>query len=47
MVLLITLTRRDLKRLKETVYNYDEKAFIIVSNINPIGGGFFHSVKKK
>lgn len=46
-ILNIALNRKDLKKLKDTVYDFDEKAFIVVSNINPISGGFFHSVKKK
>lgn len=46
-ILNIVLNRKDLKKLKDTVYDFDEKAFVVVGNINPISGGFFHSVKKK
>lgn len=46
-ILNIALNRKDLNKLKKLVYDFDEKAFITVNNINPISGGFFNSVKKK
>lgn len=46
-ILNIALNRKDLEKLKELVYKFDDKAFITVNSINPISGGFFHSVKKK
>lgn len=46
-ILNIALNRKDLDKLREIVYKYDERAFITVNNINPISGGFFYSVKKK
>lgn len=46
-VLKIALNRKDLKRLKKIVYDFDEKIFITVNSINPIGGGYFYNIKKK
>lgn len=46
-ILNIALNRKDLEKLKELVYKFDDRAFITVSSINPVSGGFFYSVKKK
>ena len=45
-VLTIILNRKDLNKLKKLAYSFEKKAFITVSNINPISGGYFASVKK-
>lgn len=45
-VLTIILNRKNLNSLKKLVYGFEEKAFITVSSINPISGGYFASVKK-
>lgn len=45
-ILNVALKRKDLKKLQDVVYEYDEDAFITVNNINPISGGYFSSVKK-
>lgn len=46
-ILNVALNRKDLEKLKDKVYGYDKSAFITVSSINPISGGFFHSMKRK
>ena len=46
-ILNVAFNRKDLEKLRRLVYEYDEKAFITVNNINPVSGGFFYSVKKK
>ncbi len=46
-VLTVALNRKDLAKLKSIVYSYDPKAFITVSSINPISGGYFSTIKKK
>ena len=46
-VLNVALNRKDLMKLKNLVYEYDEKAFITVNNISPISGGFFSPIGKK
>ena len=46
-VIHLVINRKDLDKLKDIVYGYDDKAFITVSSINPISGGYFSSVKKK
>lgn len=45
-ILNLVINRKDLKRLKKLVYEYDETAFITVNNINPISGGYFATSKK-
>lgn len=45
-VLNVVINRKDLENLKKTVYEYDERAFITVNNINPISGGYFATTKK-
>lgn len=45
-VLSIAMNRKDLNTLKDLVYEFDEKAFITVNSINPVGGGFFSAIKK-
>jgi|SRR5690625_2545210 len=46
-VLNVVLNRKDLNKLKEIVYRFEEKAFITVGSTNPISGGYFYSIKKK
>lgn len=46
-VLKVALKRRNLKKLKRLIYDYDDRAFITVNNINPVSGGYFSSIKKK
>ena len=46
-ILKVALNRRDLKKLKDIVYEYDKKAFITVNSIDPISGGYFYSAKRK
>lgn len=45
-VLSIVLNRKDLNKLKKLIYQYEKDAFITVSSINPISGGYFASIKK-
>lgn len=45
-ILNVVIKRKSLNNLKKIVYEYDEKAFITVNNINPISGGYFASTKK-
>lgn len=45
-VLNVALNRKDLSKLKKLVYEVNKDAFITVSSINPISGGYFASVKK-
>ena len=45
-ILSIAMNRKDLNTLRNLVSAYDEKAFITVSSISPIGGGYFSSIKK-
>lgn len=45
-ILNLVINRKDLKTLQNIVYEYDETAFITVSNINPVSGGFFLPLKK-
>lgn len=45
-VLTVALNRKDLRFLKNLVYEYEEKAFITVNSINPISGGYFAQIKK-
>ena len=40
------MNRKDLNTLKDLVYEFDEKAFITVNSINPVGGGYFAAIKK-
>ncbi len=40
-ILNVAFNRKDLEKLRRLVYEYDEKAFITVNNINPVSGGFF------
>ncbi|NLW22646.1 MAG: DUF2179 domain-containing protein [Tissierellia bacterium] len=46
-VLNVVINRKDLPKLKNIVYDYDKEAFITVSSINPVNGGYFSSIKKK
>lgn len=45
-VLLVALNRKDLARLKEVVYDYDDMAFISVNSTTPVHGGYFRIEKK-
>lgn len=45
-VLQVVLNRKDLGKLKKLVYENNKDAFITVSSINPISGGYFAPVKK-
>lgn len=45
-ILSIAMNRKDLTTLKDLVYGFDEKAFITVNSINPVGGGYFAAIKK-
>lgn len=45
-ILNVALNRKDLSKLQKLVYDFDNKAFITVSSINPISGGYFSSIKK-
>lgn len=45
-VLNIALNRKNLIDLRNLVYEYDETAFMTVSNISPIRGGYFTRIKK-
>lgn len=45
-ILNVVINRKDLENLKKIVYDYDNKAFITVNNINPISGGYFAATKK-
>lgn len=46
-ILQVAIHRKDLDKLKDIVYGYDEKAFITTSSVNPISGGYFSARKKK
>lgn len=46
-VLHLVINRKDLDKFKNIVYAYDDEAFITVSSIDPISGGYFSSGKKK
>lgn len=46
-VIHLVINRKDLDKFKGIVYDYDNEAFITVSSINPISGGYFSSGKKK
>ncbi len=46
-VLTVALNRKDLMKLKNLVYEFDPKAFITVSSINPVSGGYFSTIKRK
>lgn len=46
-VIYLVINRKDLARFKGIVYDYDAEAFITVSSINPISGGYFSPGKKK
>lgn len=45
-ILNLVINRKDLKVMQKLIYEYDNKAFITVSNINPISGGYFLPTKK-
>lgn len=45
-ILNIALNRKDLNKLKKLVYEFEKEAFITVSSINPISGGYFTTIKK-
>ncbi|MDD2439034.1 MAG: DUF2179 domain-containing protein [Methanosarcinaceae archaeon] len=45
-ILNISFRRKDLEKLKQTLYEHDERAFIVVNNIKPISGGYFSQKKK-
>lgn len=45
-ILNVVINRKDLNNLKRIVYEYEDKAFITVNNINPISGGYFAPSKK-
>lgn len=43
----IAINRKDLDKLTEIIFAYDEKAFITANSINPINGGYYSSIRKK
>lgn len=45
-ILNIALKRKDLDKLKQILYEYDERVFITVSNTKPVSGGYFAPKKK-
>ena len=45
-ILSISLNRRNLTKLRDLVLENDETAFMTVSNISPIRGGYFTRIKK-
>lgn len=45
-ILYLTIDRRNLRILKNLAYDYDEKAFITVNDVNPLSGGYFANVKR-
>lgn len=47
VILNLIINRKDLKKLKKIVYNYDDNAFIISNIANPVCGGYFSHIKKK
>lgn len=46
-ILNVVLNRKDLKKLQDIVYELKPKAFITVSSMEPLSGGYFYSMKKK
>ena len=46
-ILQLAINRKDLDKLKNMVYSFDEGAFITVNTISPISGGYFSTIKKK
>lgn len=46
-ILHIAINRKDLERLKQIIYDYDERAFITANSIDPISGGYYSSLRKK
>lgn len=46
-ILNIIFKRKDLDKLKETLYEFDDEAFITVNNTKPISGGYFSPKIKK
>lgn len=46
-ILNIIFKRKDLDKLKETLYEFDDEAFITVNNTKPISGGYFSPKRKK
>lgn len=47
VILNLVINRKDLKKLKKLVYNYDGKAFIICNPTSPVSGGYFSPTKRK
>lgn len=45
-ILNVVIQRKSLDKVREIVYEYDDKAFITANNINPISGGYFSTTKK-
>lgn len=45
-ILNVALNRKNLIKLRNLVYEYDDTAFMTVSNISPIRGGYFSRIKK-
>lgn len=45
-ILNVALNRKNLIKLRNLVYDYDETAFMTVNNISPIRGGYFTRIKK-
>lgn len=45
-ILFLTIDRKNLRILKSLTYEYDEKAFITVNDVNPLSGGYFANVKR-
>lgn len=46
-ILHLVINRKNLNKLKDIIYTYDDKVFITTNTINPISGGYFTSIKKK
>lgn len=45
-ILTVALNRKNLTKLRNLVYEYDDSVFMTVSNISPIRGGYFARIKK-
>lgn len=45
-ILFLTISRRNLGKIKDLVYEYDEKAFMTVNDVHSLRGGHFTSNRK-
>lgn len=45
-VLNVALNRKDLSKLRSIINEFEKEAFVTVSTINPISGGYFRAIKK-